>query len=180
MRVMIFSIMFLLSFSRFFVTMSFLIFCLPYSSVVLMISLNLQVEVEYANGSKFNLSAEFLRIHSPAVDGKVRSVGGEKVKKINLCLIIKLMLYPGLHACIQKKKSYHVCSTINIIDHFLWVAFYGHLSGLWLEQFIKWYSRRAGFHWSFVLQKLNILAIYELIYSAFYPIPFHLFESCSC
>ncbi|XP_034932469.1 uncharacterized protein [Populus alba] len=37
------------------------------------------VEVEYANGSKFNLSAEFLRIHSPAVDGKVRSVGGEKV-----------------------------------------------------------------------------------------------------
>jgi DUF971 family protein len=46
-----------------------------------MFSLNLQVEVEYANGSKFNLSAEFLRIHSPAVDGKVRSVGGEKVKK---------------------------------------------------------------------------------------------------
>lgn len=81
MLVMIFSIMFLLSFSRFFVTMSFLIFCLPYSSVVLMFSLNLQVEVEYANGSKFNLSAEFLRIHSPAVDGKVRSVGGEKVKK---------------------------------------------------------------------------------------------------
>ncbi|KAJ6298709.1 hypothetical protein OIU76_019796 [Salix suchowensis] len=37
------------------------------------------VEVEYANGSKFNLTAEFLRIHSPAVDGKVRSVGGEKV-----------------------------------------------------------------------------------------------------
>ncbi|XP_015579504.1 uncharacterized protein LOC8270507 isoform X1 [Ricinus communis] len=37
------------------------------------------VEVEYANGSKFNLSAEFLRIHSPAVDGKVRSIGGEKV-----------------------------------------------------------------------------------------------------
>uniref|UniRef100_A0A2P2ILV9 Gamma-butyrobetaine hydroxylase-like N-terminal domain-containing protein n=1 Tax=Rhizophora mucronata TaxID=61149 RepID=A0A2P2ILV9_RHIMU len=37
------------------------------------------VELEYANGSKFNLSAEYLRIHSPAVDGKVRSVGGEKV-----------------------------------------------------------------------------------------------------
>ncbi|CAK7328239.1 unnamed protein product [Dovyalis caffra] len=37
------------------------------------------VEVEYTNGSKFHLSAEFLRIHSPAVDGKVRSVGGEKV-----------------------------------------------------------------------------------------------------
>ncbi|KAL3611948.1 hypothetical protein D5086_002968 [Populus alba] len=65
--------------NMFFVTMSFLIFCPPFSSVVLMFSFNLQVEVEYTNGSKFNLSAEFLRIHSPAVDGKVRSVGGEKV-----------------------------------------------------------------------------------------------------
>ncbi|KDP46349.1 hypothetical protein JCGZ_10189 [Jatropha curcas] len=37
------------------------------------------VEVEFANGSKFNLSSEFLRIHSPAVDGKTRSIGGEKV-----------------------------------------------------------------------------------------------------
>ncbi|XP_065878698.1 uncharacterized protein [Euphorbia lathyris] len=37
------------------------------------------VEMEFANGSKFNLSAEFLRIHSPAVDAKVRSIGGEKV-----------------------------------------------------------------------------------------------------
>ncbi|OAY29578.1 uncharacterized protein LOC110601194 isoform X1 [Manihot esculenta] len=37
------------------------------------------VEVEYSNGCKFNLSSEFLRIHSPAVDGKVRSIGGEKV-----------------------------------------------------------------------------------------------------
>ncbi|KAK9222010.1 hypothetical protein WN944_010441 [Citrus x changshan-huyou] len=37
------------------------------------------VEIEYANGSKFNLLAEYLRIHSPAADGKIRSVGGEKV-----------------------------------------------------------------------------------------------------
>ncbi|XP_044501784.1 uncharacterized protein LOC123222861 isoform X3 [Mangifera indica] len=37
------------------------------------------VELEYANGSKFSLSAEFLRVYSPAVDGKIRSVGGEKV-----------------------------------------------------------------------------------------------------
>ncbi|XP_050230742.1 uncharacterized protein LOC126679803 isoform X3 [Mercurialis annua] len=37
------------------------------------------VEMEYVNGSKFHLSAEFLRIHSPAVDGKVRSFGGDKV-----------------------------------------------------------------------------------------------------
>ncbi|CAL1358268.1 unnamed protein product [Linum trigynum] len=38
-----------------------------------------RVEVEYGNGDKFSLSAEFLRIHSPAVDGKLRSIGGEKV-----------------------------------------------------------------------------------------------------
>ncbi|KAF3444512.1 hypothetical protein FNV43_RR14204 [Rhamnella rubrinervis] len=37
------------------------------------------VEVEYANGSMFKLSAEFLRIQSPAADGKIRSIGGEKV-----------------------------------------------------------------------------------------------------
>ncbi|CAI0456704.1 unnamed protein product [Linum tenue] len=38
-----------------------------------------RVEVEYGNGDKFSLSAEFLRIHSPAVDGKLKSIGGEKV-----------------------------------------------------------------------------------------------------
>lgn len=32
----------------------------------------------------FNLSAEFLRIHSPAVDAKVRSIAGEKVNSIFL------------------------------------------------------------------------------------------------
>ncbi|XP_024928121.2 uncharacterized protein LOC107415212 isoform X2 [Ziziphus jujuba] len=37
------------------------------------------VKVEFSNGSVFNLSAEFLRIHSPAADGKLRSIGGEKV-----------------------------------------------------------------------------------------------------
>ncbi|XP_062105549.1 uncharacterized protein LOC133817150 isoform X1 [Humulus lupulus] len=37
------------------------------------------VEVRFANGSAFNLSAEFLRIYSPAADGRVRSIGGEKV-----------------------------------------------------------------------------------------------------
>lgn len=35
--------------------------------------------MEFANGSVFKLSAEFLRINSPAVDGKIRSIGGEKV-----------------------------------------------------------------------------------------------------
>nr|AFK49424.1 unknown [Lotus japonicus] len=37
------------------------------------------VEVEFADGRAFKLSAEFLRINSPAVDGKIRSIGGEKV-----------------------------------------------------------------------------------------------------
>nr|KJB11603.1 hypothetical protein B456_001G267900 [Gossypium raimondii] len=37
------------------------------------------VDVEYANGIKFSLSAEFLRVYSPAADGKIRSIGSEKV-----------------------------------------------------------------------------------------------------
>ncbi|KAB1225511.1 hypothetical protein CJ030_MR1G018596 [Morella rubra] len=43
------------------------------------LNLSFQVEVEFADGSVFNLSAEFLRVQSPAVDAKVRSIGGEKV-----------------------------------------------------------------------------------------------------
>ncbi|ONM35459.1 hypothetical protein ZEAMMB73_Zm00001d042469 [Zea mays] len=38
-----------------------------------------QVEIEFADGSSFHLSAEFLRVYSPAADSKIRSVGGEKV-----------------------------------------------------------------------------------------------------
>ena len=38
-----------------------------------------QVEVEFSNGTAFKLSAEFLRVHSPAVDGRLRSIGNEKV-----------------------------------------------------------------------------------------------------
>ncbi|XP_047958957.1 uncharacterized protein LOC125205312 isoform X6 [Salvia hispanica] len=37
------------------------------------------VEVEFDDGSAYNLSAEYLRVYSPAVDSKIRSVGGEKV-----------------------------------------------------------------------------------------------------
>ncbi|KAH7851924.1 hypothetical protein Vadar_018380 [Vaccinium darrowii] len=37
------------------------------------------VEVEFSNGNMYSLSAEFLRIYSPAADSKVRTVGGEKV-----------------------------------------------------------------------------------------------------
>ncbi|XP_021721627.1 uncharacterized protein LOC110689205 isoform X2 [Chenopodium quinoa] len=36
-------------------------------------------EVEFADGRAFNLSAEFLRVYSPAADSKIRSIGGEKV-----------------------------------------------------------------------------------------------------
>ncbi|GAA0149549.1 hypothetical protein LIER_08698 [Lithospermum erythrorhizon] len=37
------------------------------------------VEVEFSNGSEYNLSAEYLRIYSPAVNSKIRSIEGEKV-----------------------------------------------------------------------------------------------------
>ncbi|GER29529.1 hypothetical protein STAS_05391 [Striga asiatica] len=37
------------------------------------------VEVEFNNGSAYILSAEYLRVYSPAVDSKIRSIGGEKV-----------------------------------------------------------------------------------------------------
>lgn len=47
--------------------------------------------MEFGNGSVFNLSAEFLRIHSPAVDAKVRSIAGEKVKSQSIFLFYKYM-----------------------------------------------------------------------------------------
>ncbi|PWA76028.1 hypothetical protein CTI12_AA190650 [Artemisia annua] len=37
------------------------------------------VEVEYVNGIRYILPAEYLRVLSPAVDSKIRSVAGEKV-----------------------------------------------------------------------------------------------------
>ncbi|XP_010252229.1 PREDICTED: uncharacterized protein LOC104593874 isoform X2 [Nelumbo nucifera] len=37
------------------------------------------VEVEFCDGKVFNLSAEFLRIYSPAANNKIRSAGGERV-----------------------------------------------------------------------------------------------------
>lgn len=49
----------------------------------------LQVEVEFDNGSHYNLSAEYLRIYSPAVDSKIRSVGGEKVTR---CKFLSFLL----------------------------------------------------------------------------------------
>jgi len=49
--------------------------CFDFSLLLLLF----QVEVEFGNGRMFKLSAEFLRVNSPAVDGKIRSIGGEKV-----------------------------------------------------------------------------------------------------
>ncbi|GFQ02683.1 hypothetical protein PHJA_002955200 [Phtheirospermum japonicum] len=37
------------------------------------------IEVKFDNGIAYNLSAEYLRVYSPAVDSKIRSIGGEKV-----------------------------------------------------------------------------------------------------
>ncbi|XP_076910739.1 uncharacterized protein LOC143568470 isoform X2 [Bidens hawaiensis] len=37
------------------------------------------VEVEFANGSLYKLPAEYLRVFSPAVDSKIRSISGQKV-----------------------------------------------------------------------------------------------------
>ncbi|XP_076942619.1 uncharacterized protein LOC143612545 [Bidens hawaiensis] len=37
------------------------------------------VEVQFANGSLYKLPAEYLRVFSPAVDSKIRSIAGEKV-----------------------------------------------------------------------------------------------------
>ncbi|KAL6551439.1 hypothetical protein OROGR_007593 [Orobanche gracilis] len=37
------------------------------------------VEVQFDNGIAYNLSSEYLRVYSPAVDSKIRSIGGEKV-----------------------------------------------------------------------------------------------------
>lgn len=49
--------------------------------------------MEFGNGSVFNLSAEFLRIHSPAVDAKVRSIAGEKVNSQSFCYFINICIY---------------------------------------------------------------------------------------
>ncbi|GLJ08843.1 hypothetical protein SUGI_0096960 [Cryptomeria japonica] len=38
-----------------------------------------QVELEFDDGKKFIMSAEFLRVQSPAADSKIRTVKGEKI-----------------------------------------------------------------------------------------------------
>lgn len=84
--------------------------CKPdYLTLCLLLYWLFQVEVEFANGSKFNLSAEYLRIHSPAADGKIRSVGGEKVEIQTFFLIL------------------------NIVDYFWFIFILGQLVGEYLE-----------------------------------------------
>ena len=46
-------------------------------------NINFKVEVEYADDTKFKFSSEFLRVNSPAADGKIRSIGGDKVKSFH-------------------------------------------------------------------------------------------------
>lgn len=68
--------------------------CKPdYLTLCLLLYRLFQVEIEFANGSKFTLSAEYLRIHSPAADGKIRSVGGEKVEIQMFFLILNIVDY---------------------------------------------------------------------------------------
>ena len=62
--------------------------------------ISIQVKVEFGNGIVFNLSAEFLRVHSPAVDAKIRSIAGEKVTSlINPCC------YHNIENRMRKLKS---------------------------------------------------------------------------
>ncbi|KAL5719085.1 hypothetical protein ACHQM5_011911 [Ranunculus cassubicifolius] len=54
-------------------------FSLHPPKIIIFYSSRYFVEVGFPDGSVFNSSAEFLRIYSPTVDSKIRSVGGEKV-----------------------------------------------------------------------------------------------------
>ncbi|MCD7453141.1 hypothetical protein HAX54_019884 [Datura stramonium] len=51
------------------------------------------VEAEFENGSLYKLSAEYLRIYSPAVDSKIRSIGGKKVARGTLPVFVPVGLF---------------------------------------------------------------------------------------
>ncbi|KAK2661573.1 hypothetical protein Ddye_000147 [Dipteronia dyeriana] len=66
-----------------------------------------KVDLEYVNGCKFSLSAEFLRIQSPAADGKIRSIGGEKVTRAHECWrngILYLVIFGRRHVGIMSAE----------------------------------------------------------------------------
>jgi hypothetical protein len=76
------------------------------------LNLSFQVEVGFADGSAFNLSAEFLRVHSPAVDGKIRSIGGEKVivrTVFHLCTFKRFVI-----SRLTRKREKNCCSSIGL------------------------------------------------------------------
>ncbi|GKV41297.1 hypothetical protein SLEP1_g48846 [Rubroshorea leprosula] len=76
------------------------------------------VEVEFANGSKFNLSAEFLRVYSPAADGKIRSVGGEKVIIMTVFFFFLMSTIP--ECCfLFGAISFHIALTFLLLLSFL-------------------------------------------------------------
>lgn len=47
--------------------------------------------MEFTNGSRYNLPAEYLRVFSPAVDSKIRSIGGEKVLLILIVFWLRIV-----------------------------------------------------------------------------------------
>ncbi|KEH15365.1 hypothetical protein MTR_1252s0010 [Medicago truncatula] len=71
------------------------------------------VEVEFANGSVFKLSAEFLRINSPAADGKIRSIGGEK----SLFGLTYLSLYTAINIFDMGCDLRELIGTANTCHH---------------------------------------------------------------
>lgn len=81
-----------------------------------------QVEVEFTNGSTFRLSAEFLRICSPAADGKMRSVGGEKVDIQDICIhLLCIQKCNGLISFTKREEEFYVHS-LNIWSFFFFFA----------------------------------------------------------
>lgn len=61
--------------------------------------------MEFGNGSVFNLSAEFLRVHSPAVDAKIRSIAGEKAITLSHFLLVIV----GIRVFISALNTVQLC-----------------------------------------------------------------------
>lgn len=57
------------------------------------------MEVEFDNGASYNLSAEYLRVYSPAVNSKIRSIDGEKVS------FLTLIYYYIIHELVKSLAS---------------------------------------------------------------------------
>lgn len=79
---------------------------------VLSLGESFQVEVEFENGGLYKLSAEYLRIYSPAVDSKIRSICGEKVTRGTLFSFF-LLGYSLCNLWKRRCMSYWQRSSIN-------------------------------------------------------------------